>query len=88
MNLMKLGIFFFNFTYLLRIIFGAICIICGIIGTFLGSELSNRFRKWTNNSETYICAIALLLCSICCYFSVVINFYSIEVSWVFNQYHY
>ncbi|XP_063059599.1 protein spinster homolog 3 isoform X2 [Engraulis encrasicolus] len=65
------------------LIFGAVTVVTGIVGVFLGSMMSRRFRDRVPNADPLICAVGMLTSAPCLFIAIILASTSIPVTYVF-----
>ncbi|KAI2664678.1 hypothetical protein H4Q32_002939 [Labeo rohita] len=64
-------------------IFGAITVVTGIVGVFLGTWISKQLRDKVPNADPLICAVGMLSSSPCFFIAVILAATSIPVTYTF-----
>lgn len=64
-------------------IFGAITVVTGIVGVFLGTFISKMLRERVPNADPLICAVGMLSSSPCLFIAIIMASKSIPVTYTF-----
>lgn len=70
------------FLPLVSYIFGAITVVTGIVGVFLGTFISKMLRERVPNADPLICAVGMLSSSPCFFIAIILASKSIPVTYV------